>query len=86
MTTVANSTSCPRLPPTRAVVSQQWLVVIPQTTIPATCPSASPRSHRTARALNQCFSPSSFGIPLHEIEAPYQQSYRVLAFVMVSTT
>jgi hypothetical protein len=32
---IANSTVCPRLPPTRAVVSQQWFVVIPQTTIPA---------------------------------------------------
>ena len=37
----ANSTRCPRLPPTRAVVSQQWLVVMPQTTKPSSSRASS---------------------------------------------
>ena len=45
---IANRTSKPRLAPTRAVVSQQWLVVMPHTAMPV---SPRVRSHpaRSAR-------------------------------------
>ena len=44
-----NSTSKPRLPPTRAVVSQQWLVVMPQIAIPLQVALAQPARRGRAR-------------------------------------